>query len=91
MFFFSPNALATRRQSANVNEFRFGSSSSPSAKTAITPPGTVPARVLGLATVAILIALPLGIPRPMPLDGATDGARRVWTMGWPFWAPPLIA
>jgi uncharacterized protein (TIGR03083 family) len=32
------------------------------------------------------IAIPLGIPRPMPLRGAAEGARRVWVMGWPFWA-----
>ena len=32
------------------------------------------------------IALPLGVIRPMPTDAATDGAARVWAMGWPFWA-----
>src|SRR5690242_8889496 len=32
------------------------------------------------------IAIPLGLDRPMPLDAATAGATRVWTMGWPFWA-----
>jgi uncharacterized protein (TIGR03083 family) len=32
------------------------------------------------------IAIPLGLPRDMPLDAARVGAERVWTMGWPFWA-----
>jgi hypothetical protein len=22
----------------------------------------------------------------MPLDAAADGASRIWSMGWPFWA-----
>ena len=30
------------------------------------------------------IAIPLGIPREMPLDAARAGVERVWTMGWPF-------
>lgn len=30
------------------------------------------------------IAIPLGIPRDMPLDAARAGVERVWTMGWPF-------
>jgi uncharacterized protein (TIGR03083 family) len=30
------------------------------------------------------IAIPLGIPRDMPLDAARVGIERVWTMGWPF-------
>jgi uncharacterized protein (TIGR03083 family) len=32
------------------------------------------------------IAVPLGLDLPMPLDAAADGASRVWSMGWPFWA-----
>ena len=32
------------------------------------------------------VAIPLGLPRDMPLDAASAGAERVWTMGWPFWA-----
>lgn len=32
------------------------------------------------------IAIPVGVARPMPVDGARAGATRVWTMGWPFWA-----
>jgi uncharacterized protein (TIGR03083 family) len=32
------------------------------------------------------IAIPLGLPREMPIDAAAAGAERVWTMGWPFWA-----
>ena len=32
------------------------------------------------------IAVPLGLDLPMPLEAATDGASRVWSMGWPFWA-----
>ena len=32
------------------------------------------------------IAIPLGLPRDMPIDAASAGAERVWTMGWPFWA-----
>ena len=32
------------------------------------------------------IAVALGLDRPMPVDAATAGATRVWTMGWPFWA-----
>lgn len=30
------------------------------------------------------IAIPLGIPRDMPLDAARAGVERVWSMGWPF-------
>lgn len=30
------------------------------------------------------IAIPLGIPRDMPLDAAQAGVERVWSMGWPF-------
>ncbi len=30
------------------------------------------------------IAIPLGIPREMPVDAARAGVERVWTMGWPF-------
>jgi uncharacterized protein (TIGR03083 family) len=30
------------------------------------------------------IAIPLGLPRDMPLDAARVGIERVWTMGWPF-------
>ena len=32
------------------------------------------------------IALPLGLDHPMPVEAAREGAQRVWTMGWPFWA-----
>ena len=32
------------------------------------------------------IAIPLGLDLPMPADAAGEGATRVWTMGWPFWA-----
>jgi uncharacterized protein (TIGR03083 family) len=32
------------------------------------------------------IALPLGVDHAMPVEAARDGAQRVWTMGWPFWA-----
>jgi uncharacterized protein (TIGR03083 family) len=32
------------------------------------------------------IAVPLGLPREMPKDGAVAGLTRVWEMGWPFWA-----
>lgn len=32
------------------------------------------------------IAVPLGIPRAMPIEAACAGATRVWTMGWPFHA-----
>jgi uncharacterized protein (TIGR03083 family) len=32
------------------------------------------------------IAIPLGIDAPMPPDAAAEGASRVWSMGWPFWA-----
>jgi uncharacterized protein (TIGR03083 family) len=32
------------------------------------------------------IAIPLGRPRPMPVDAARAGATRVWSMGWPFHA-----
>ena len=32
------------------------------------------------------VAIPLGLPQDMPLDAASAGAERVWTMGWPFWA-----
>ena len=32
------------------------------------------------------VALPLGLDHPMPVEAARDGAHRVWTMGWPFWA-----
>jgi uncharacterized protein (TIGR03083 family) len=32
------------------------------------------------------IAVPLGLPAPMPLEAARAGADRVWRMGWPFWA-----
>jgi hypothetical protein len=28
---------------------------------------------------------------PMPSEAARAGADRVWTMGWPFWAPPASA
>ncbi|MCF6743190.1 maleylpyruvate isomerase family mycothiol-dependent enzyme [Blastococcus sp. KM273128] len=30
------------------------------------------------------IALPLGRPRPMPVDAAVTAATRVWTMPWPM-------
>jgi uncharacterized protein (TIGR03083 family) len=30
------------------------------------------------------IAIPLGIPCPMPVDAAAAAATRVWTMGWPM-------
>jgi len=30
------------------------------------------------------IAVPLGRPRPMPVDAAAAAATRVWTMRWPF-------
>lgn len=32
------------------------------------------------------VALPLGRELPMPVAAAQDGASRVWSMGWPFWA-----
>ncbi|SOD94831.1 maleylpyruvate isomerase family mycothiol-dependent enzyme [Blastococcus haudaquaticus] len=32
------------------------------------------------------ITVPLGVPAPMPLGPAREGAERVWRMGWPFWA-----
>jgi uncharacterized protein (TIGR03083 family) len=32
------------------------------------------------------VAVPLGLTVSMPLDAAREGARRVWRMGWPFWA-----
>ncbi|WP_327003305.1 maleylpyruvate isomerase family mycothiol-dependent enzyme [Dactylosporangium sp. NBC_01737] len=32
------------------------------------------------------IAVPLGLPHPVPVAAAVDGATRVWSMGWPFWA-----
>ena len=32
------------------------------------------------------VAVPLGLAARMPLDAAREGAERVWTMGWPFWA-----
>lgn len=37
------------------------------------------------------IAIPLGRRREMPLDAASAGATRVWTMGWPFWARRRLA
>ena len=32
------------------------------------------------------IAIPLGVDLRMPPEAAADGASRVWSMGWPFWA-----
>ncbi len=32
------------------------------------------------------IAIPLGLPHPVPTEAAVAGATRVWSMGWPFWA-----
>jgi len=32
------------------------------------------------------IAIPLGLPHPVPVPAAVAGATRVWRMGWPFWA-----
>ncbi len=32
------------------------------------------------------IAVPLGVDLPVPPAAAAEGATRVWTMGWPFWA-----
>jgi uncharacterized protein (TIGR03083 family) len=32
------------------------------------------------------IAVPLGIPHPVPTPAGVAGFERVWTMGWPFWA-----
>ena len=32
------------------------------------------------------IAIPLAVDLSMPLEAAADGASRVWSMGWPFWA-----
>lgn len=32
------------------------------------------------------IAIPLGLDLPVPPHAAAEGATRVWTMGWPFWA-----
>jgi uncharacterized protein (TIGR03083 family) len=32
------------------------------------------------------IAVPLARQRPMPPAAAAAAARRVWSMGWPFWA-----
>ncbi len=32
------------------------------------------------------IAVPLGLPRPVPAEAAVAGLRRIWSMGWPFHA-----
>jgi uncharacterized protein (TIGR03083 family) len=32
------------------------------------------------------VALPLGVEVVPPVEGAREGADRVWSMGWPFWA-----
>jgi uncharacterized protein (TIGR03083 family) len=32
------------------------------------------------------VAIPLGVELSMPVAAAQDGASRVWSMGWPFWA-----
>ncbi|MEV0561786.1 maleylpyruvate isomerase family mycothiol-dependent enzyme [Dactylosporangium sp. NPDC050588] len=32
------------------------------------------------------IAVPLGLPHPVPPVAAAAAATRVWTMSWPFWA-----
>lgn len=32
------------------------------------------------------VAIPLGLAHAMSVDGAREGTRRVWRMGWPFWA-----
>jgi uncharacterized protein (TIGR03083 family) len=32
------------------------------------------------------VAVPLGLTVAMPVDAAREGAKRVWRMGWPFWA-----
>jgi uncharacterized protein (TIGR03083 family) len=32
------------------------------------------------------IAVPLGLELDTPPEAARDGATRVWSMGWPFWA-----
>lgn len=32
------------------------------------------------------IAIPLDLDLPVPPEAGADGASRVWTMGWPFWA-----
>lgn len=32
------------------------------------------------------VAVPLGLPRPMPPAAARAAAERAWAMGWPFWA-----
>jgi uncharacterized protein (TIGR03083 family) len=37
------------------------------------------------------IAIPLERKRTMPLEAASAGATRVWTMGWPFWAKRRLA
>ncbi|MGI5220580.1 maleylpyruvate isomerase family mycothiol-dependent enzyme [Nocardia sp. CA-290969] len=37
------------------------------------------------------IAVPLGIPREMPIDSARWSADRVWNMGWPFHARRTLA
>jgi uncharacterized protein (TIGR03083 family) len=37
------------------------------------------------------IAIPLQRPHPMPVAAAADGATRVWSMGWPFWARRRLA
>jgi uncharacterized protein (TIGR03083 family) len=37
------------------------------------------------------IAIPLQRAHPMPVAAAAEGATRVWTMGWPFWARRRLA
>ena len=32
------------------------------------------------------VALPLGVACPTPPAAAREGVKRVWRMGWPFWA-----
>jgi uncharacterized protein (TIGR03083 family) len=37
------------------------------------------------------IAVPLGLPRPVPDDAAVRSLQRVWRMGWPFYARRRLA
>jgi uncharacterized protein (TIGR03083 family) len=32
------------------------------------------------------VAVPVGVEVVPPIEGAREGAERVWRMGWPFWA-----
>ena len=37
------------------------------------------------------VAVPLGLEIVPPPEGAREGAGRVWSMGWPFWARRRLA